>query len=57
MRVAVMRSWQMRPGRVRELKGRGTSVVRNHYQATASKDSEDFMCAVAIAIFGVCNTI
>jgi hypothetical protein len=29
-----MRIWQLRPGIVREHRGRGASVVRSHYRAT-----------------------
>jgi hypothetical protein len=34
------------PARVREPRGRGTSVVESRYQATANEDIEDCMCAV-----------
>jgi hypothetical protein len=36
LRVAVVRS--EKPGRVRELRGRGTSAVGNRYKATASEN-------------------
>jgi hypothetical protein len=35
----------------------GTSAVGSRYQATASENSEDFMCAVVTVIFGVCNSV
>jgi hypothetical protein len=41
-------------GIFREPRGRGTSVVGNRYQETASEDSEDLMCAVVTVISGVC---
>jgi hypothetical protein len=40
-----------------EPRGRGISTVGSCYQATASKDSEDFMCAVITVIFGVSNSV
>lgn len=29
----------------------------SRYQATASKDREDFVCAVVSVVFGVCNSV
>jgi hypothetical protein len=37
---------QLRSGRIREPKVRGTSFVGSRYRATAREDSEVFMCAV-----------
>jgi hypothetical protein len=34
-----------------------TSAIESRYQVTASKDWEDFMCAVVTVIFGVCNSV
>jgi hypothetical protein len=33
-----VRSWQLRPGTVREPRGRGTAAVGSRYRATASED-------------------
>jgi hypothetical protein len=55
--VVRKRSWQRRPKKVQEPTLRGTSYIRSHYQATASKDYEDFMCAVVTVTFGVCNSV
>jgi hypothetical protein len=33
------------------------SAVGSSYQATASEDREDFMCAAVTVIFGVCNSV
>jgi hypothetical protein len=38
LRDAVVRSWQLRLGTVREPRGRGTPAVENRYQATANED-------------------
>jgi hypothetical protein len=33
------------------------SAVEDRYQAMASEDSEDFMCAAVMLIFGMCNSV
>jgi hypothetical protein len=44
-------------GTFQKSRGRGTSTVGSHYQATASEDCEARMCAVVTVIFGLCNSV
>jgi hypothetical protein len=46
-----MGSWQLKSGKIGDPRGRGTSAIRNRYQAKASENLEGFMCAVVTMIF------
>jgi hypothetical protein len=35
----------------------GTSAVESRYQATASEDWEDFLCALVTVIYGVYSSV
>jgi hypothetical protein len=59
LRVAVVRSEQLvaEAGGSLGTQRKGMSAVGSRYQATASEDWEDFMCAVVTVIFGMCETV
>jgi hypothetical protein len=56
LRVAVVRRENLAAEAGEAEGGRGTLTIENRYQATASVDLEDFMCAVVTLIFVVSIT-